>query len=92
VPQAELATRLAELPRDRPILTVCAGGYRSMRAAQFLKQAGFADVRSVRGGTDAWREAGRELAVGDTSLEKVNVVESEWPHAGASTFASALTI
>jgi hydroxyacylglutathione hydrolase len=92
VPQAELATRLAELPRDQPILTICAAGYRSMRAAQFLKQVGFADVRSVRGGTDAWREAGRELAYGDTTLEKVNVVESEWPHAGASTFASALTI
>jgi hydroxyacylglutathione hydrolase len=92
LPQAELATRLAELPRDRSILTICAGGYRSMRAAQFLRQAGFADVRSLRGGTDAWREAGRDLAVGDTTLEKVNVVESEWPHAGASTFASALTI
>jgi hydroxyacylglutathione hydrolase len=92
VPQAELATRLPELPRDRPILTICAAGYRSMRAAQFLKQAGFADVRSVRGGTDAWRESGRELAYGDTTLDRPNVVESEWPHAGASVWASAMTI
>lgn len=92
VPQAELATRLAELPRDRPILTICAAGYRSVRAAQFLKQVGFGNVRSVRGGTDAWREAGRELAFGDRTFERVNVVESEWTHAGGAAWASALTI
>jgi hypothetical protein len=49
-------------------------------------------VRSVRGGTEAWAKARRELAFGDTTLEKPKVVESEWPHAGASAWASAITI
>src|SRR5262249_13725029 len=40
IPQAELASRLEELPRDRPIFVICQAGLRSRRAAQFLKQAG----------------------------------------------------
>src|SRR5215213_1717701 len=37
LPQADLATRRDDLPRDAPLLLVCQGGYRSLRAAQFLK-------------------------------------------------------
>jgi glyoxylase-like metal-dependent hydrolase (beta-lactamase superfamily II)/rhodanese-related sulfurtransferase len=58
LPQAELATRLGELPRDRPIRTICRSGSRSYRAAQFLRQAGFTDVASIAGGLTAWRRAG----------------------------------
>ncbi len=47
IPQADLANRLGELPRDRLLLLICQGGYRSLRAAQFLKQMGFAQVASV---------------------------------------------
>src|SRR5687768_10342703 len=39
VPQAELATRLEEIPRERPLLTICRSGGRSLRSAQYLKQA-----------------------------------------------------
>src|SRR5437588_483443 len=35
LPQAELATRLDELPRDRPLLVLCQAGLRSLRSAQF---------------------------------------------------------
>src|SRR3954454_16236724 len=38
LPHADLADRLDELPRDRPVVLICQGGYRSLRAAQFLKQ------------------------------------------------------
>ena len=61
VPQAELATRLAEVPRDRPVLVVCQAGARSRRAAQFLTERGYDGVRSVAGGTGAWRAAGHSL-------------------------------
>jgi hydroxyacylglutathione hydrolase len=84
VPQAELATRLDELPRDAALVMVCQGGYRSMRAAQFLAQTGrFDRIASLRGGTGAWAEAGKPIAYGDTTLERPRVVESEWAHAGA---------
>ena len=59
IPQADLATRLADLPRDGDLLVVCAGGMRSRRATGFLLGAGFDRAVSLEGGTDAWREAGR---------------------------------
>jgi rhodanese-related sulfurtransferase len=87
LPQCDLASRLAELPRDRPILTICQAGYRSLRAAQFLIQTGFTDVASVVGGTSAWATAGKPLATSDTSLERPRVTESEWTHAGALSYS-----
>ena len=59
IPQADLATRLEEIPRDRPLLCLCQAGRRSFRAAQFLLQAGFTDVSHVLGGTSAWIGSGR---------------------------------
>ncbi len=57
IPQADLASRLDELPRDRQLLVVCEGGTRSLRAAHFLKQVGFEHVNNLAGGTAAWRGA-----------------------------------
>jgi rhodanese-related sulfurtransferase len=86
LPQADLATRLAEVPPDRPVYLICQGGFRSLRAAQFLRQRGFADVVSVKGGTQAWRAAGKPLAQGEVPAEPPRVVESEWAHAGAHSY------
>ncbi|MDQ6674455.1 MAG: MBL fold metallo-hydrolase [Chloroflexota bacterium] len=58
IPQAELASRLDELARERELLIVCEGGTRSARAARFLKQTGFSKVTNLSGGTAAWRSAG----------------------------------
>ena len=69
IPQADLATRLAEVPRNQPIVCICQAGRRSLKVAQFLSQMGFTDVANVLGGTTAWVEAGqpagasRELAL-----------------------------
>src|SRR5262245_12322761 len=86
LPQAELATRLSEVPRDRPVYLICQGGFRSLRAAQFLGQMGFKDVASVSGGTEAWRVAKKSLAMGDTDSQPQRFVESEWAHAGALSY------
>jgi rhodanese-related sulfurtransferase len=86
LPQADLATRLAEVPRGRPVYLICQGGFRSLRAAQFLRQQGFEDVVSVKGGTQAWRAAGKPLDQGDARAAPPRVVETEWTHAGASTY------
>ncbi len=87
LPQADLASRLDEIPRNRPVLTLCERGTRSLRAAQFLTQMGINEVASVRGGTSAWRSAGKPLAFGDTRVEKTRITESEWTHAGASHYS-----
>jgi rhodanese-related sulfurtransferase len=82
IAQADLASRLHEVPRDRPVVTLCQAGMRSLRAAQFLVQMGIDQVVSVKGGTVAWTKAGKPVAFGDTSVEQPRVAESEWTHAG----------
>ena len=54
VPLAELPRRVAELPRDRPLVVVCHHGHRSWHAAAMLLRAGFQDVFNLRGGVAAW--------------------------------------
>ena len=54
VPLAQLPGRLAEIPRDRPVVAYCAGGYRSSVAASLLRRAGLDDVSDLLGGYGAW--------------------------------------
>lgn len=84
LPQADLASRLDELPRNRPVHTICQSGFRSLRSAQFLVQMGFVDVASIRGGVAAWRASGRTVRVHDASAPVPRICESEWAHAGAA--------
>jgi phage shock protein E len=49
VPLEELATRLAEIPRDRPVVLYCASGARSGIAAGRLRKAGYEDVVNAGG-------------------------------------------
>ena len=54
----DLPERLQELPRDRPLATFCASGYRSAVAASLLRRAGFENVIWVAEGMPAWRAEG----------------------------------
>ena len=49
IPLPTLAARLAEIPRDRPVVLYCASGIRSGHAARVLRGAGFADVSNAGG-------------------------------------------
>jgi len=64
VPQAELASRLEDLPRDRDLLVVCEAGTRSMRATAFLRSMGFNRAVNLLRGTDDWRQAGHPVETG----------------------------
>ena len=57
IPLNHLSERATELPRDRPLLVYCAGGYRSSIAASLLQQQGFAQVSEIAGGLAAWESA-----------------------------------
>lgn len=61
LPLSQLSRRLNELPRDRPLLVHCAGGYRSSIAASVLKAEGFPDVTELAGGIAAWEQAGQPV-------------------------------
>jgi glyoxylase-like metal-dependent hydrolase (beta-lactamase superfamily II)/rhodanese-related sulfurtransferase len=58
IPLNHLAEHLPRLPKDRPLLVYCAGGYRSSIAASLLQQGGFRDVGEIPGGITAWETAG----------------------------------
>jgi hydroxyacylglutathione hydrolase len=45
------------LPKDRPLLVHCAGGYRSAIAASVLRRHGFGKVSEMAGGISAWEQA-----------------------------------
>jgi glyoxylase-like metal-dependent hydrolase (beta-lactamase superfamily II)/rhodanese-related sulfurtransferase len=56
IPLNQLMDRMAEIPRDRPVLVYCAGGYRSAIAASLLQRAGYTDVSELAGGIGAWHD------------------------------------
>ena len=47
--------------RDAPVILYCAGGVRSLFAAQTLAEMGYTDVASMSGGFQAWKGAGLEF-------------------------------
>lgn len=58
LPMSTFAARMDELPRDRPILVMCAAGSRSAAVTGHLLRNGWTDVSNVAGGIDAWQAAG----------------------------------
>lgn len=57
-PLSTFAARFAELPKERPLLMMCASGSRSLAATAHLLRNGWTDVTNVSGGIDAWQRAG----------------------------------
>ena len=88
LPQADLASRLPEVPRNRRLILVCERGNRSYRAAQFLIQMGVDQVVSLQGGTIAWRAAGKAFVSGHAHVADPRVGESAWIRAGETSEAN----
>ena len=57
MPLSRLTENLNKLPKDRPLLAYCAGGYRSSIAASLLQRNGFSHVSEIAGGIAAWEAA-----------------------------------
>ena len=58
IPLEELSSRLAEIPGDQEIGTVCRTGNRSQAGRDILLDAGFTQVSSMKGGLREWRDSG----------------------------------
>lgn len=56
IPLGNLRQEFEGLPKNQKIIVVCHHGYRSLRAAQFLKSQGFERVYNLTGGIQAWAE------------------------------------
>jgi hydroxyacylglutathione hydrolase len=59
IPYRLLALGEADLPRDKPIVTICESGPRAAIAASILAARGFDAHPVVNGGIDSWVEAGK---------------------------------
>jgi hydroxyacylglutathione hydrolase len=58
IPIGYLPRRLAEIPRDRPIVVQCQGGARSAIATSVLQRLGVTGTRDLIGGFQAWERSG----------------------------------
>jgi len=76
-----LPDRLAGLPHDRPIVTICASGMRASIAASLIRSAGFEDVSWVASGVPAWKAAGYPVVHGDQPTKERRPAKR--PSAGA---------
>jgi hydroxyacylglutathione hydrolase len=64
VPLGQLTDRLAELPRDRPLVVHCQGGTRSAIAASVLRARGVTNVVNLTGGFAEWEAGGHPVEEG----------------------------
>jgi rhodanese-related sulfurtransferase len=61
IPRDEIAERLGEIPRDKPIVLVCNTGLRSYEAQLDLAVFGIANTRSVLGGMSSAKRLGTKI-------------------------------
>ncbi len=57
IPLSQWAERYQELPTDKEVLLICAGGVRSARAADYAARFGYT-CTNVEGGLHAWFACG----------------------------------
>jgi len=58
IPMQEIPARVAELEawREKQIVVHCHHGMRSLKVAQWLREQGFLQAQSMRGGIAAWSQ------------------------------------
>ncbi len=76
IPLPELADRVDEVGKDKPVLVYCATGGRSRVAAQMMSGKGFKKIYNVAGGIKAWEA---EKAVGSKDLGMALFVGKQTP-------------
>ena len=70
VPLNELKDRLAEIPKDKPVIPVCHAGMRSGQATVILRDAGFPRVANLHGGMLLWQQMGLPVLRSTSPLPK----------------------
>ena len=58
IPVSNLERRVAEVPKNRPVLVVCAVGARSKTASELLVSRGYREVYHLNDGLVGWYRAG----------------------------------
>lgn len=55
IPIDKFSARIAEVPKDRPVLVYCAVGSRSAQVAAYLVRQGYSRIYNLNGGIWAWQ-------------------------------------
>ena len=61
IPLGYLTDRLADVPRDKPVVVHCQAGSRSAIAASVLRARGLTNVLNLTGGFAAWQNSGHPI-------------------------------
>jgi hydroxyacylglutathione hydrolase len=73
IPLGYLTDRLAEIPRDKPLVVHCQSGARSAIATSVLQAQGLTNVVNLTGGFADWQKAGHPVSREVSSEELVGV-------------------
>ena len=60
----DVLKRMHEIPKDKPLVVICASGNRSAMAATQLAKSGFEPVYNFSGGMGSWKGAGLPVKKG----------------------------
>jgi rhodanese-related sulfurtransferase len=77
-PNASPEKDLAEIPKETPIVTYCAVGYRSGALATKLRAAGFTSVRNLEGSIFQWANEHRPLVHEGKPVATVHPYSGLW--------------
>jgi len=58
IPISQLVKRLAEVPKNRPVLVYCAVGSRSAQVVNYLARRGYPEIYNLYGGIYSWAQKG----------------------------------
>lgn len=62
LPATDIEAQHGTLPKDKPVILVCAHGREAQRSAALLRKHGFDQVSCLSGGLDSWVQAGMPLS------------------------------
>lgn len=70
IPFDEFAARKDTLNTAKPVIAVCDSGMSSTKAVAMLRQAGFESAYGLKGGMNAWSQAGLPVVTGKKTRSK----------------------
>jgi rhodanese-related sulfurtransferase len=85
IPHDQLASRLAEVPKDRDVVIYCRSGRRAMLAGEVLADNGYARLEHLQGDITAWVDQGRPVEKPRDAAACAKALASGAPTAEACT-------
>jgi rhodanese-related sulfurtransferase len=64
IPIDQFVKRLAEVPKNRPVLVYCAVGSRSAQVVNYLARKGYSEIYNLYGGIYSWEQSGYPVLKG----------------------------